>query len=98
MRRPCIVTLALALALATPARGGWHGAVALGQALRAHVWGAAPRTSANRGAHVDSSLSFQGSAGYAARYLGLEVGYETIGRVQLAAVSDGSGARSCRKG
>lgn len=36
---------------------------------------------------------FQGSAGIAGRYLGVEVGYETIGRVRLTGTSDGTGPR-----
>lgn len=55
-----------------------------------------------RSAHDDGSLSnvrveenddrFQGSIGFAGRYLGIEVGYETLGRVRLDGISDGTGA------
>jgi hypothetical protein len=36
---------------------------------------------------------FHGSVGFAGRYLGAELGYETLGRVRLDATSDGSGTR-----
>jgi hypothetical protein len=65
--------------------------------------GGASHLSEYRGAHDDGSLSdvkleewsdrFQGSLGIAGRYLGVEVGGETIGRVRLTGTADGTGPR-----
>lgn len=108
MKRAALVLAAGTLALACTTAGAraaesaslpWHDWGQLTIAFGAGM----SHYSEYRHAFDDGSLSgvkqqenddrFHGSVGFAGRYVGVELGYETLGRVRLDATSDGSGTQ-----